>query len=374
MAVDLTPDYAASLGRIGGGLLSDNLVNFENSQAGDLSFDTDLLYLDVTNKRIGINNFGTSPNELFLGGSNGIVTTNLKVDTTFTTVNWTVNSNSISLASNTALNITPNQSSNPTIIASGVATSGFYIDRISGIYAPSTNNNINISPTGTAFLNITGDTNVVGVTSLTTITGTGYVAGNLSATSTINLGQSGTPDTVSFLAELTSDLKPSTNNAENLGSPSLNWNNLYASTASGVSNTTTTTLNAGGIQFTGSTISSINPTQDITFVTQGTGNVKINGYAPFVGNNVVNASAQPYNLLSTSDGYWDFNNVTALVISTGTTAQRIPSTIGMTRYNTDLQYLEIYNGSSWQPAIGSGASTSASTAADLSVIYDIILG
>jgi hypothetical protein len=374
MAVDLTPDYAASLGRISGGLLADNLVNFESSQSGDLSFDTDLLYLDVTNKRIGINNFGTSPAELFLGGSNGIRTTNLKVDSTFTNLNWTASNNTISLASNTSLNITPNQASNPTIVASGVGVSGLYVDNISGIYTPTTNSNINISPSGTAIVNITGDTNIIGSSTLTSVTGTGYVSGNLTATSTINLGQSGTPDTVSFVAELTSNLNPSTTNVENLGSPSLNWNNLYATTAAGVSSTNTTTLNAGGIQFTGNTISSINPTQDITFVTQGTGNFKINGSAPFSGNNVVSATAQPFNLLSTSDGYWDFNNVTALVIPTGTTAQRIPPSIGMTRYNTDLQYLEIYNGSSWQPAIGSGASTSASTAADLSVIYDIILG
>jgi hypothetical protein len=373
MAADITPDYAASLGRIGGALLSDNLVNFENSQAGDLSFDTDLLYLDVANKKIGINNFGTSPNELFLGGSNGIRTTNLKVDTTLTNTNWTVSSNSISYALNTTLNVTPNQSSTPTIVASGVGVSGLYIDNITGIYTPSASTNINISPSGSAIVNWTGDGKVNGAGSLTTITGNGYVTGNLSATGVINIGDQ-TADTVSFTAGLTSDLIPSLTNTDTLGSASVQWNNLYATTAAGVTSTTTTTLNAGGIRFTGSTISSVDPALDITFVTQGSGNVKLNGIYPFSGNNVVNSTNQPYNLLSTNDGYWNFNNVTALVIPTGTTTERIPSTVGMTRYNSTLQYLEIYNGSTWQPAIGSGASTSASDATDLSVIYDIILG
>lgn len=373
MAADITPDYAASLGRISGPLLADNLANFENSQAGDLSFDTDLLYFDVANKRIGINNYGTSPSELFLGGSNGIRTPNLKVDTTFTNTNWTITGNTISYALNTAINVTPNQASTPTIVASGVGVAGIYVDNLTGIYAPLINNNINISPSGTAIVNWTGDGQVNGASSLTTITGNGYVTGNLSATGVINIGDQ-TSDTVNFVAELTSSLTPSITNTDTLGSASVQWNNLYATTAAGVSSTTTTTLNAGGIRFTGYTISSVDPAQDITFVTQGTGNVKLNGIYPFSGNNVVNSTNQPYNLLSTSDGYWDFNNVTALVIPTGTTAQRIPATVGMTRYNSTLQYLEIYNGSSWQAAIGSGASTSATDAADLSVIYDIILG
>jgi len=373
MAADVTPDYAASLGRISGPLLADNLVNFENSQAGDLSFDTDLLYLDVANRRVGINNFGTSPTTLFIGGSNGIRTTNLKVDTTFTNTNWTVSGNTISYALNTAINVTPNQSSTPTIIASGVGVSGLYVDNLTGIYAPTINTDVNISPSGAAIVSWTGDGKVNGASSLTTITGNGYVTGNLSATGVINIGDQ-TSDTVNFTAGITSDLIPSITNTDTLGSASIQWNNLYAATAAGVTSTTTTTLNAGGIRFTGNTISSVDPTQDITFITQGAGKVSLNGIYPFSGNNVVNATSQPYNLLSTSDGYWDFNNVTALVIPAGTTAQRILPTVGMTRYNTTLQYLEIYNGSTWQPAIGSGASTSASDAADLSVIYDIILG
>jgi len=373
MAADITPDYAASLGRISGPLLADNLANFENSQAGDLSFDTDLLYFDVTNKRIGINNYGTSPTALFLGGANGIRTTNLKVDTAFTNNNWTISGNTISDALNATLTVSPNQASTPTIIASGVGVLGIYVDNINGIYTPTTNSNINLSPSGTAIVNWTGDGAVTGSGSLTTITGNGYVTGNLSATGVINIGDQ-TTDTVSFTAELTSDLIPSITNTDTLGSSSLQWNNLYATTASGVSSTTATTLNAGGIRFTGYTISSVNPTQDITFTTTGTGKVSLNGIYPFSANDVINSTNQPYNLLSTSDGYWDFNNVTALVIPSGTTAQRIPATVGMTRYNSTLQYLEIYNGSSWQAAIGSGASTSATAAADLSVIYDIILG
>jgi len=40
----------SQLGRIGGQVLTDNLL-----RAGvDLAFETDLLYLDVTNRRIGI--------------------------------------------------------------------------------------------------------------------------------------------------------------------------------------------------------------------------------------------------------------------------------------------------------------------------------
>ena len=133
-------------------------------------------------------------------------------------------------------------------------------------------------------------------------------------------------------------------------------------------------MNAGGIRVTGNTITSINSANDITLATQGTGNVKLNGIYPFSGNNIRNSTSLPYSLLSTSDGYFNFSGTSALVIPLGTTSQRITTTLGATRYNSDLQYLEIYNGQTWQNVIGTSPPTTAATAADLGVIYDLILG
>lgn len=64
----------SQIGRIGGQVLTDNLL-----RAGvDLAFETDLLYLDVTNRRIGIRD--SSPT-YDLDVNSSIRTTDLTVDT-----------------------------------------------------------------------------------------------------------------------------------------------------------------------------------------------------------------------------------------------------------------------------------------------------
>jgi len=371
MAVDLTPDYAASLGRIGGGLLSDNLVNFENSQAGDLSFDTDLLYLDVTNKRIGINNYGSSPSELYLGLDQKLQSVNLIVDGYTYNNNWTFNTNNIVNSSNSAIYVTPLQSS-PLIVASGVGVSNINLTS-SGYTQPTLNGSINLNPSNAGIVNWTGNGQVNGASSMITITGNVGITGNFEVDGTLTFGDQ-TTDTVAFTAEVNSSVLPSATLTDNLGASNNIWNTLYANTVT-IPNITTTVLNAGGIQITGNTITSINPSNDITLTPNGTGNVKLNGTYPFVGNSVVNYGKGAFSLLSTGDGYWDFGDTSAAVFPVGTTAQRIPAPqIGATRYNTDLQYLEIYNGQTWTNSIGSNPPTSAANASDLGVIYDLILG
>jgi hypothetical protein len=64
----------SQLGRIGGQVLTDNLL-----RAGvDLAFETDLLYLDVANQRIGINK---SVPVYDLDVDSNIVTNNLSKET-----------------------------------------------------------------------------------------------------------------------------------------------------------------------------------------------------------------------------------------------------------------------------------------------------
>ena len=65
-------------GRISGPLLAANLQR----DGVDLAFENDLLYLDVTNGRVGINSYSPST-ELFVNSQ--FRTTNLTVSTTLTT-------------------------------------------------------------------------------------------------------------------------------------------------------------------------------------------------------------------------------------------------------------------------------------------------
>lgn len=82
----------AAVGRISGPLLKANLER----QGVDLAFETDLLYLDVNNSRIGINN-GTPQYDLDVNGTTR--TTNLEVTTLSQLADITVSGNTISTAS-----------------------------------------------------------------------------------------------------------------------------------------------------------------------------------------------------------------------------------------------------------------------------------
>jgi len=48
--------------------------------------------------------------------------------------------------------------------------------------------------------------------------------------------------------------------------------------------------------------------------------------------------------------------------------------VGMTRYNSELKQLEVYNGLSWDSAAGAGGGINAATAEDIAITYALILG
>lgn len=259
MSLDVTPEYAKSLGRIGGQLLASNL----EFQGQDIQFDTDLLYFDVANKRIGINNYGTSPYELYIGtaaSDQKIEAVNFIVDgLTTTNNNWTIQTNNIQPPAAGTLYIRPLQGGNPIISTNGVGDDKINIvDRL--IYAKAINDNINISPTST-LTNITGNLEVHGTSGLTYITGYVVVDGDYLAGSQINFGDQ-TSDVIDFKAEINSDLIPKADNIDSLGNTQERWGflNTYNLTATTVSNTIGT---LGGISIRASNIFSANTAQDI---------------------------------------------------------------------------------------------------------------
>lgn len=426
MSIDVTPEYAKSLGRIGGQLLSDNLL----FQGQDIQFDTDLLYLDVVNKRIAINNYGASPFELFIGSDASdqkILTNNLIVDgVTTTNAGWTIQTNNIQPPAAGTLYIQPLQSGNPIISTNGVGTDKVNIfDRL--IVAKNTNENINISPTST-LTNFTGNLTVQGTSGLTYITGNALIDGNYFAGSQINFGDN-TNDVIDFNSEINSNLVPSLDNTYTLSNNTERWGFLqsYNLTAT---NSTNRIGTFGGISIVGNNIFSSNNARDITISTRsidvssifegiidggpsdglslldsldggdsfgaspnlldggfagsvvaGTtgGTVLFNSLAPVSGSNINNNSSPgTYNpalqLLSTADGFVRFAGTNGIVIPVGTTAQRETELLGTTRYNTDSGFLEIYNGSYWQNAIGVVALATQQNIEDDSVIYDLMLG
>lgn len=208
-----------AVGRISGPLLKSNLLR----QGVDLAFETDLLYLDVNNSRVGIKT--ASPvAELDINGSARIQTLDI-LDTTLPIGNITIDgaTNTIS-TTETIFNIaTPNT----VIYQDRLEIDDIEIDG-SVIRTLGTNQNLEFRPNGTGTINFLGDTN---------ITGNLHATGNISADGDITIGDSDT-DTITINADVASDLIPDVTDTYTLGSPTKKWAHGYFSDLTATSITT----------------------------------------------------------------------------------------------------------------------------------------
>jgi len=82
---------------------------------------------------------------------------------------------------------------------------------------------------------------------------------------------------------------------------------------------------------------------------------------------------KPVTLRSSGSGYIKFDNTNAVVIPSGTTAERQYSEIGETRWNTDLNYLECFDGNQYLISTGAGEVVSKDLMTDLAITRALIL-
>ena len=204
-------------GRIGGGVLKDNLLR----QGVDLNFkntsgSTALLHLDVNNAKISINTESatdalTIPSTL---ASSNLISTYNNI------ANFTIdNSQIVALGGDGFINF--NAANN--IFATAIATDDLKID-FNTISTTTTDTNIEIRPNGLGNVNIQSNWN---------ITGNLHATGNIEFSGNLTLGNDNT-DNVSFAADLNSDLIPDQTNTSDLGSPSKQWLNIYSNLLNGL--------------------------------------------------------------------------------------------------------------------------------------------
>jgi len=187
----------SQLGRISGPLLKANLLR----QGVDLAFETDLLYLDVVNRRIGIKT-ATPSHELQVNGTTR--TTNLEVTGSTAQIgDFLFSPNTITYDGDLTFNLPE---------GSALRTSKFSIDSIdifNNIIATNESNaNLEIRPSGTGIVDIKSGVQVAGDL---------QVDGAITADGNIILGDA-TTDTLTFNAEINSDLIPDANETYRLGS------------------------------------------------------------------------------------------------------------------------------------------------------------
>ena len=207
-------------GRIGGGVLKDNLEIYQGGLGKDYlnfkntSTDTALLHIDAVNQKIGINN--ESPSD------------QLQIPDTFGTVNLENDYANIDLISIENSEIRSNSgdlriwAQFDVINATAIATDDLKFD-FNKISTTTPNTNIELRPDGTGEVNIRANWNNTG---------------NIHATGDITFGGSLTigddhRDSVFFDAELASDIVPDSNQTRDLGRPGKRWLDLYTNLVNG---------------------------------------------------------------------------------------------------------------------------------------------
>jgi hypothetical protein len=372
------PDpFVAQLGRISGPLLTDNLVR----DGIDLSFrnralDLDLLYLNVSNDRIGINTDSTAFSLDVVGdtkATSGIFGSGTIGNITF--------QNPARLSTTIGpINIIP-QSNNPTVIFDSLGTTDIGYNPIitfnDNVIQSYNNNNIIFNPNANGNIQLQSNSRIDGNLTVTgpALSGNIIIGGNLSTTSNIIVGD--TPlDVVVFESDFTQDIIPGSDLLYDLGKADKRWalayiddwskaDNLYSS----LSNISNQTLINGISRSITSTVTNA----DLLFL-PSTENTNIENIR-FNNNTILNTSEDPLLFQSSGIGYYRFSGSNGVVLPSGRNDQR-PTTpqLGDTRWNTDLQFLECFDGSVYISSIGPGENVTQSDMEDLGNVWTLILG
>ena len=304
-----------AVGRISGPLLKSNLVR----NGIDLAFETNLLYLDVNNSRLGVKT-STPQYELDVNGTTK--TTNL-VSTTATLSNISFANNTISTSEN-YLNL---GTLDDVIYQNKLSIDSIDIEGNS-IRTNNSNANLEFRPNGTGAVNIHSNLNVDGSV---------HVTGNITADGNITLGDADT-DSITINSEIASDLVPDVTDFYNLGSVAKRWNNSW------INNVDATEANIGDVQIRDNFITSSTSNANLELRASGTGSIVVDSISI---NGSTIASTADLTLQPGTAKDINFNSTGALKLPSGTTAQRPTAAAGKTRYNTDLNTFEGYDGSNW---------------------------
>lgn len=349
-----------AIGRISGPLLKANLIR----DGVDLAFETDLLYLDVNNSRIGVNT-ATPQYDLDVNGT--LHAENLLIDNDVTLSEITFSGNNISSSNGT---ITFQASLNsPTVYHAKLIVDDFMIQG-NTISTEVSNSPIEIIPNGTGIVDIQSSTRITGDL---TVTGDINTTGSITIGGNIIIGDEST-DSIVINAGIASDLIPSEDDTWALGSPLFRWADIH------VNNFFTTALNVpeldiGNLIFRNNEITTT-PGQDVVISGNGTGGARIGNFR-ITANIITNIEIDAVSVIQQSgSGYFKIDTNNGFVVPVGTTGQRPIGyeATGMTRFNSDLRALEIWDGFTWISPSGAFGTITRPQAEDIAAAFALTLG
>ena len=354
-----------AIGRISGPLLKANLIR----DGVDLTFrngaaDPDILYIDVNNARIGVNNSAPTT-DLHVTGSTR--TSTLTVDNQVDVGNLHITGNTISSDLDT-ISFAPS-GADPVIYHSILHVDDLSIQG-NTISTLNTNANLELRPNGTGTLEVFATTNIDGDLN---VTGNIHADGNVTIGGNITIGDSNT-DSVVFNASINSDLIPEQDNTYNLGSPTFRWKDLFVNNLR-TDLLTLSTLDVGNLIFRDNEITTT-PGEDLHIDGNGSGGVRL-GNLKITGNVITNVQNNAITQIAqTGNGYFKIAGTNGFVPPRGNSSERPSSyaVIGMTRFNTDTNALELWSGTAWASPAGASGAVSEILANDIAASFALMLG
>ena len=392
----------SQLGRIGGQVLTDNLL-----RAGiDLAFETDLLYLKVSPVQSGVSlNEDSDPNFGKTGSTSTPLTAigiNTDVPIYDLDVRDLIVTNDLTVSTQLSIdNIVVNSPNTFTTSVGGIdifiAGGDIYHDRlatanldINDNYISSfSNSNITLDPAGTGTVEFLANTNIAGdlVVGTTVAPRNININGDLSKQGSLILGDQ-IIDTVTINTDFAQSIIPGDDLVwsigENTGDSSpRRWNQLHspdwtnittgAWPGSGLRPQSMTVSDQMTLDGSINKISAIQSNEDI-LLSPDTAIVYIES-TKWQNSDITNLLNTPLTLGSTGIGYTQFVGTDAIVIPAGPEIdRRVSPEVGETRWNTDLQYIECYDGTTWIVSIGPGEVVDVDDMSALGNIYTLILG
>jgi hypothetical protein len=364
----------SQLGRIGGQVLTDNLL-----RAGvDLAFETDLLYLDVNNQKIGIKD---STPVYDLDVNSNIYTNELTVTNQAALGNLRINAPDTISTSVGGIDVYINGGGE--IFHDRLTTANLVLD--GNLISSVSNSNIVLDPNGSGTVELKSDTNITGDLA---VSGNILMSGNLTGLGTLTFGDQ-TLDTVTINTDFTQSIIPGDDLAYAIGadagdSSARRWAELHspewryitngAWPGSGIVTPLVTVSNQLALNGVINKISATQSNDDVILLPD-TGITRIES-TKWQDNELTNLLNTPLTLAATNTGYYTINGTNAMIIPSGSDLERRASPeVGETRWNIDQQYLECFDGAVWAVSIGGGGSTITPTdMEDLSTLYTIVFG
>jgi hypothetical protein len=210
--------------------------------------------------------------------------------------------------------------------------------------------------------------------------------GNITFGGNITLGNDDT-DSITFAAEVNSNIIPDVDDTYSLGkgaplfppgSVAKKWNNVYSQNLI-VSDlfpeiATAGTWNQGNLTSTTNSVSAGNNTLNITV--SGTGKVNLHNKIYIKDNAITHNNAiVPLEIGATGTGYTKFGGSRGVVVPTGTTLQRpAAAEIGTIRYNSNLNYIEVYANVSNTQVVSLSTSTATATVGSTQILTTNTVG